>query len=81
MRFRIYEYSKAKMEFLLKNKKKLKKHYLNLILPLRISRITKKKTKKLYFYVNIDSGLVNSNMGTKTGPTLKIITTEDQVDR
>ncbi|WP_285767109.1 hypothetical protein [Peribacillus sp. SI8-4] len=37
------------------------------------------ENKKLSLYVTIDSGLVNSHMGTETGPTLKIITTEDNL--
>jgi len=37
------------------------------------------ETEELTLYITLDSGLINSDIGTETGPTLKIITTEDKL--
>ncbi len=40
---------------------------------------SEEETEELTLYITLDSGLVNSAIGTETGPTLKIITTEDKL--
>src|SRR5690625_1527215 len=40
---------------------------------------SEEETEELTLYITLDSGLINSDIGTETGPTLKIITTEDKL--
>lgn len=37
--------------------------------------------KEIVLYITLDSGLINNNMGTETGPTLKIITTYHEITK